>query len=124
MAIQLPSSAIATQTVTILTDIQVTHSSIVCPITATLSPSFAYISLSADYSTIAVNAALLTSPSDLGVDDFTLTVNSASFPTSVAQKTYIFSVIFSCTLSNLQFTSLIPNTSYIINSGSVSTSAF
>ena len=84
ISVTLPSSATTNQSVVILTDVQVAHSSIVCPITATLSPSASYISLSANYDTISVNAALMVSPTDNGTHLFTLTVNSSNFSGSVA----------------------------------------
>ena len=83
MTTTIPSSAISTQIVVILTDVQIAHPAIVCPITATLSPSAAYISLSADFTTITVNPALLVMPTDSGSHIFTLTVNSRNFSGSV-----------------------------------------
>ena len=85
MTTTIPSSAISTQIVVILTDVQIAHPAIVCPITANLSPSAAYISLSTDFTTITVNPALLVMPTDSGSHIFTLTVNSKNFSGSVPQ---------------------------------------
>jgi hypothetical protein len=79
MNVNMPSVATITKTVKILTDVQVAHPIIVCPIIATLNPSATYISLSNDYSTISVNAAAIIQPTDFGTHSFTLTVNSANF---------------------------------------------
>jgi hypothetical protein len=54
MSISMPSTATTTQSILILANVQT--STIVCPITATLSPPRAYIALSGDYATISVNA--------------------------------------------------------------------
>jgi hypothetical protein len=72
--------------------VQVSNPTIVCAITATLSPAKAYIALSGNFAAISVNAALI-SGSDRGTNTFTLTVNSANFSATVAQKTYNFDVI-------------------------------
>ena len=85
MTTTIPSSAISTQIVVILTDVQIAHPAIVCPITAILSPFAAYISLSTDFTTITVNPALLVMPTDSGSHIFTLTVNSRNYSGSVPQ---------------------------------------
>ena len=105
MIVTMPSSATSTQTVAIKTDVQIAHSAIVCPITATLTPSAAYISLSADYTTISVVASLIVKPTDYGTHTFTLTVNSSNFSGTVAQKTYNFNVIVSCAVTGLSIIS-------------------
>jgi hypothetical protein len=64
MNINVPSSLTSTQTFTIKTDVQLAFPTIVCPITATLSPTVAYISLSGN--TISVDAALIQIPGDFG----------------------------------------------------------
>jgi hypothetical protein len=56
----------------------------VCPITATLTPTKAYITLSGDFTTISVNASQ-TVVSDFGANTFTLTVDSANFAANVPQ---------------------------------------
>jgi hypothetical protein len=56
----------------------------VCPITATLIPYKAYITLSGDFTTISVNASQI-AVSDFGTNTFTLAVNSANFAASVPQ---------------------------------------
>ena len=90
---------------TIKTDVEIANPLIVCPITATLTPAAAFISLSADFKTISVNEALAITPADLGSNTFTLTVNSANFAGTVAPKTYIFDVIIACQVSSLTITS-------------------
>ena len=90
---------------TIKTDTEIANPSVVCPITAFLTPAAAYISLSADFKTISVNEALAITPADLGSNTFTLTVNSANFAGTVAPKTYIFDVIIACQVSSLTITS-------------------
>ena len=62
---------------TILTDVQQAYPLIVCPVIANLSPTKNYISLSADYKTITLNAANLVSSTDYGVHTFKIT---ATFP--------------------------------------------
>ena len=114
MTVTMPSSLTTTQTVTILTDVQSTYASIVCPITAVLSPSKAYASISADFKTISINASLI-AVSDSGTNAFTLTVNSSNFSSSVTQKVYSFNVVISCVITNLAFTTTISNTNYILN---------
>ena len=56
MNVNLPSVATSTQSVVIITDVQVAHPTIVCLFTAlNLTPAAAYISLSGNI--ISVNAA-------------------------------------------------------------------
>ena len=82
MTINVPSSATSTQTVVIKTDVEFAHSAIVCPFTVTtLTPSAAYMSLSAN--TISVNAALISLPGDFGIHSFSVTVNSSNFSGTV-----------------------------------------
>lgn len=50
------------QAVTIYTDVQRSHSSIVCPITATLAPNKNFIQLSANYGQISILTAQIVSP--------------------------------------------------------------
>jgi hypothetical protein len=58
MTVNMPSSTISTQTIVIKTDVELAHSAIVCPFTATnLTPAAVFISLSANI--ISVNASLI-----------------------------------------------------------------
>ena len=57
MNVSMPSFATSAQTFVIKTDVENAYPTIVCPITATLTPVTAYISLSANYSTISVDAS-------------------------------------------------------------------
>jgi hypothetical protein len=74
MNVNMPSDAVSTQTFIIKTDVQIAHPAIVCPIVVTLTPSASYISITADYQTISVDASQITLTSDLGSNQFTLTV--------------------------------------------------
>ena len=100
MNVSIPSAATSTQAVAIKTDVQVANPAIVCPISATLTPAAAYISLSGGFATISVNKSLIVSPTNLGTNTFVLTVNSATFPGTVAQQTYSLNVIVSCTITS------------------------
>jgi hypothetical protein len=79
------------KTVKILTDVEVAHPTIVCPITAVLTPSLSYITISGDYTSISLNGAL-TTQADVGLHPMTLTVKSANFPGSVVQVAYAFNL--------------------------------
>lgn len=93
MTVNMPSFATSTQTFAIFTDVQEAHPAIMCPITATLTPSAAWITLSADFKTITVIPTMLVVHSDAGTHLFTLTVNSANFSGSVPQEVYHFNII-------------------------------
>jgi hypothetical protein len=67
------------QNVKIWTDVERSHPSIICPITAVLTPSLPYISLSADFKTINVDASFA-SDLDVGLHPMTLTVSNPKFP--------------------------------------------
>ena len=95
-----------------------------CLITAALTPTAAYISLSADYTNIAVDATQIAKPADYGTHTFTLTVNSLNFSGTVTQKTYNFNVIVSCAVTGLSITSQVSDTTYTLNQGTLLTAAF
>ena len=100
MNVNMPSAATTTQTIKILTDVEIA-SSIFCPITAILTPAAAFISLSPDFKTIFVDASKIVDPSDIKTHLFRLTVNSANFAGTVAQQTYDFKVIMtSCSVTS------------------------
>ena len=120
----MPSSATSTQTFTVLTDVQVAHPTKICAITATLSPSKVYISLATNFASISVDASKIILPTDIGTLAFSLTVNSANFAATVLEKTYNFNVVISCTVNTLTITNPIASLNYIVNQGSLSTSAF
>lgn len=67
-----------TQNVKIWTDVERSYASIICPITAVLTPSKPYISLSSDFTTINVDASQA-SDLDVGLHTMTLTVNNSVF---------------------------------------------
>ena len=92
---------------------EVAHPSIVCPITASLSTSPAYITIGGSNATIDVNRSLLISPTDLGPHSFVLTVNSLNFSADVAQITYSFDVIVTCVVTSLTFSTSVPSTQTI-----------
>jgi hypothetical protein len=124
MKISIPSDEIATQNIKILTDVQIASTTIICPITATLTPSKAYISLSADFKTLSVQASYILKPTDYGTQSFTLNVNSANYPSILIQKTYKFNVIISCSVTRLTIDSKVPNTIYLINQEALTTAGF
>jgi hypothetical protein len=88
-----------------------------------LTPTAAYISLSGDSSTISVNAANISLPTDIGTHTFTLKVNSLLYSSTVAQQTYTFNVIIVCTVSSLTINTQPANTNYILNQGALTTTA-
>jgi hypothetical protein len=51
-----------TQTVKILTDIEKAHSAIICPITATLTPSKNFIELASDFDLISILTPQIITP--------------------------------------------------------------
>jgi len=91
-----------TQAVKIWTDLERANS-IICPITATLTPSFAYITLAADFKTILVDGSKATDP-DNGLHTMTLTVDNQVFPALVAQAKYTFVLdLKACVVNNFVF---------------------
>jgi hypothetical protein len=86
----------------------------VCPITATLTPTAAYISLSADYSSISIDASKIQTPTDYGTHSMSLTVNSKNFSGYVTQQAFNFNVIITCAVTSLTITSQVPNTTYTL----------
>jgi hypothetical protein len=114
MVIDVGNPTGLTQAVKILTDIEKVHSAIICPITATLTPSKAFIQLSSNYDLISILSTQIISPSDYGSYDLTLTVNSPDFSGSVTQKTYSFSVLIKCTITDFQMSNPVTDTTYVI----------
>ena len=74
-----------TNTVKILTDVELQYPSIVCPIIAVIEPVLTFISISSDYKTLTVDEAVLTSliPQSVQTYSFTLRVTSPTFPALV-----------------------------------------
>jgi hypothetical protein len=91
MTITMPSAGPTNQLVTILTDIQNSYPSIVCPISGTLSPSKAWISFTNP--NLEVTHSSITLPADLGTYTFTLNVDSSTWPALVTNQDYTFTVI-------------------------------
>lgn len=115
MTITTPSITTTPQIIAIVTveTIQsIQYSSIICPITAVLTPVISpgvFASVSADYSTINVDASKIVLSTDIRTHAFTLTVSSANFSNSVASQTYNFNVIIVCTVTQLYTTPFAEN---------------
>jgi phage baseplate assembly protein gpV len=122
MIVIMPSSATSTQTFTISIDVELAYSTIKCPITTTIAPAAAYISLSENK--ISVNASMISIPGNYGTQIFTLTVNSDNFSATVATKNYSFNVVITCAVTSLTITSQVADTTYTLNQGSLVTAAF
>lgn len=112
------------QAVKILTDVEQANPSIVCPISAVLTPAKPYISVSSDYSSIILDGSKA-SDADVGLHTFTLTVNSKLFSALVTQVTFTFVVEFkACVVSDFVFSQSIGNITYMISDPQVTTAAF
>ena len=98
MTIIMFTDSTKTQTVAILTDVQVAHPAIKCPFSATLTPSSNYLSFISDTKTLNAQSSGISLPSDIGTNSFTLNVISANYPASVLAQTYTFNVIILCTV--------------------------
>lgn len=68
-----------------------------------MSPSKAWISYSG--STITINHALISMPSEYNTYTFTFTADSQNWPAQVIDAAYNFNVIISCTVTSLTITS-------------------
>ena len=75
-------------------------------------------------SIIELDASEIVLSADIGTFSFTLTVKSKDFPGTVSSVTFPFNVDILCILNSIAFTTLIPDSTYVINSGAVATSAF
>ena len=80
LILQYNTVEIITQTVKILTDVQVANSSIICPIFAVLSPLKPFLTLKTDFTLLIVKNSD-TNSLDCGTYPFTLTVTSPNWPT-------------------------------------------
>jgi hypothetical protein len=87
----MPSAGPTNQGVTILTDIQNSYPSIICPISGNLSPSKAWISFTNP--NLVVTHTSISLPADLGTYTFTLNVDSSTWPALVTNQDYTFTVI-------------------------------
>ena len=101
MNIMMPSVASTDQIIKIWTDVERLSAVSICPITATLTPSFAWMSLAGDFSKVTVNANNIVLPTHVGTHSFTLTVNELNWSANVAQKTYTFNVLIECNATSL-----------------------
>ena len=107
-----------------MTDVEQANPSIVCPITAVLTPAKPYLSVSTDYSSIILDGSKA-SDADVGVHTFTLTVNSKLFSALVTQESYNFVVdLKACVVSDFFFAQSIDNITYMITAPQVTTAAF
>jgi hypothetical protein len=79
--------------------------------------------LSADYSTISLNAANISLPNHIGSKTFTLTVNSSNYVDTVMDKVYTFKVIVVCAVLSLEIITQPSNTNYVLNQGAVTSTA-
>ena len=104
MTIYYPTTGTQTQSVAILTNVQQIHPTIICPITAVLTTSAAYISLSSDFTTITVDSSQITL-TDIRTHTFNLQVDSSLYSATVTQANYSFNVIVLCQISSLSITS-------------------
>lgn len=95
------------QTVKILTDVELQYPTIVCPIVAVIVPILPFIAISADYKTLTVDEAVLTSliPQSVQTYSFTLQVTSPTFPALVTQTNFPFKVSVVCSVTEVQLDS-------------------
>ena len=70
---------IKTQTIKILTDVELLYPTITCPISAVLAPSKPFITLKTDFTLLTVTGSN-TIETDSKIYTFTLTVTSPNFP--------------------------------------------
>jgi hypothetical protein len=113
-----------TQTIKILTDVEVANSSVVCPITAVLSLVKPYISVSSDSSSIILDGSKA-SDADVGQQTVTLTVNNKIFSTLVAAATFTFVLdLKACEVSDFVFAQSINSITYMITDSPLTTSAY
>jgi hypothetical protein len=95
----------------------------VCPITATLTPSLPYITLSPDFTTILLDGSQA-SDLDNGTHLMTLKVDNLLFPASVTQAVYTFVVdLQACVVNNFNFATTIADFTYMLSSLSMSSAA-
>jgi hypothetical protein len=69
---------IKTQAVKILTDVEITHSNIVCPISAVLAPFMLFLTLKPDFTLLTVTGSN-TTEQDSRIYPFSLSVSSLNF---------------------------------------------
>jgi len=104
--VQLASSAQTIIAVKVYTIAEQTTSTVICPITATLSPSQDFIVLAADFASITIDEALLTSliPDSVQNYPFTLKVNSLNHA-QVPQISFDFTIEVTCLITAISFDS-------------------
>jgi hypothetical protein len=113
-----------TQAVKIWTDVEEAYPHIICPITAVLTPTLPYISLSADFTTILVDGSFASDP-DNGLHTMTLTVDSLVFPSLVTTAVYTFVLdLQACVVNDFVFAQQIASFTYMLTDAQVTTPAF
>ena len=60
--------------------------------TAILSPTASFISFSADFQTITIDKTQIVLPTDIGIHNFSIAINSVDFPLDVSPLTLPFVV--------------------------------
>jgi hypothetical protein len=88
MVLSYNTLEVITQAVKILTDVEVTHPSIVCPITAVIAPTKPFLTLNTDFTLLTVSGSN-TTELDSRIYSCTLIVTSPNFP-SVNAAVYNF----------------------------------
>ena len=119
MTATMPMTGTIFQTFSLTTDVTQSHPSIICNMSATLTPAAAYISLSADFQTITVDKTNL--PTGIGTYPFTVTIDSVEYAGNVTTKILSFNVEVVCIISSFSVTSKPADASYYLNQGSIQT---
>ena len=103
MSIILASNSVHSQAIKVYTDVEQEKPSVVCPITATISPAEAFASITSDFSTIEMDGVVLTQtiPSSVKTHTFVVTVSSSLFPSLVQPVTLAFDVIVTCSVTDI-----------------------
>ena len=79
MVLSYNTAEIKTQTIKILTDVELSNPTITCPISAVLAPSKPFLTLNTDFTLLTVTGSN-TIETDSKIYPFTLTVTSPNFP--------------------------------------------
>jgi hypothetical protein len=90
MVLSYNTVEIKTQTIKILTDVELSNPTITCPILAVLAPSKPFLTLKTDFTLLTVTGSN-TTELDSKIYPFTLTVTSPNFP-AVNTVVYSFSL--------------------------------
>ena len=118
MPVVLASTKTSNQAVKIFTVVEQQHKTIICPISAQLTPSTSFIALSPDFKTISVDEGVLTQllPGSVQSHAFVLSVSSLNFPNQVTPVQFAFKVVVSCVVEEVRFaTNRVADVSYEID---------